>query len=193
MAKDKSKKKKNKKNKEQAVEVEVEETPRSRGARSQMEKHEALVKWIEETTGNDLSKMTPAEVMAQAFAHRTAWRKTDDYRELNDRLTAQRSAAAEARRAAREEKAKAEAKASKKDKGGKGKEKAAESNGDGDTDISSLTVPKLKELAASMNVELPAGRIRKDALIELIQSAGEPKSKKGKGKKSKVTKEDAFA
>lgn len=57
-----------------------EETPTAVG--SQMWKHEDLVEYIEDETGEDLSKMEPAEVVGLAFKYRNQWRKTSRYEDL---------------------------------------------------------------------------------------------------------------
>lgn len=113
--------------KNQAAETEETEG----GPRSQMWKHEAMVEWLTKQTGVDMNTLSAAEVIAYAFAHRVAWRKSTQYRSLVDGRQAQvaqerearaaeRAQAAEARKAEREA-----AKAAKATKASKEPAKAA--------------------------------------------------------------------
>jgi membrane protein involved in colicin uptake len=117
-----------------ATEENTEETESA--SRSQMWIHEAMVEWLE-GEGNDLSSMSPAEVIAVAFAKRVAWRKSTTYAELkaahaNDaekrkaEVLAERAAAKEARDKAKAEKAEAKAAKLAADKAAKAEAAKAE-------------------------------------------------------------------
>lgn len=64
-------------------------------AGSQMWKHEDLVDYIEEETGEKMSSKSAAEVIGLAFKYRTQWRKTSRYEDL---VEAHREEAQEARK-----------------------------------------------------------------------------------------------
>lgn len=133
---------------DEATEAEATET--TPGARSQTHIHQGQADYIEQEHGLDLSAMSPAEIIAVAYATRNAWRKTDAYAELKaeakeqaEQEKAERAEARAARKAEREAaKAEAEAakgddekpakKASKKKASTKRKSKAAASEDDGD-------------------------------------------------------------
>lgn len=102
---------------------ETEETTEG-GTRSQMWKHEPMAAWLE-SEGHDLGGMTPAEIIALAFAARVAWRKTDTYINL---VEEHRAAAAEAKAdlaSAAAERAAAKAEADKETKAEKAAAKKA--------------------------------------------------------------------
>lgn len=85
-------------------------------SRSQMAIHEGQVAYIESEKGVDLSKLSPAEVIAHAYATRVAWRQTDDYKAIRASAAESRAADAEARKAAAAERKAAKAKAEKASK-----------------------------------------------------------------------------
>lgn len=68
------------KTKTKAEKAEETEEDTSPVARSQMEKHEDLVAYIEGVTGEDLNTMDPVSIVALAFKHRNAWRDTAEYK-----------------------------------------------------------------------------------------------------------------
>jgi hypothetical protein len=115
------------------AQAEVEEEG---GLRSRMYLHEALVEFIEANYDVDLSKVSPAEVIAWAFAKRNEFRGKDDpkQRKAYEGLLAERKKEAEAEKAeraalraaaAKEKGDKAPAKATKKAPAKKATKKAA--------------------------------------------------------------------
>lgn len=82
------------------------------GLRSQQWKHDAMVEWLEseEGYGYSLDELSPAEVIAVAFAYRVRWRNSQTYVDLVEAHKAEaeeeKAAKAEAREAAKAEKAK---------------------------------------------------------------------------------------
>jgi hypothetical protein len=100
--------------------VEAEETS---GPRSQMWIHEGMVDWLQEEYEVDFDTLSPAEVIALAFARRNEWRRTETYAALKagraeqrEAEKAERAAAAEARKAERQAAAAAKAEAAKAEK-----------------------------------------------------------------------------
>lgn len=91
------------------------------GPRSQMWKHEAMVSWINKEFDVDLDKMSAAEVIAYAFAHRVAWRKSDTYKSL----VAERADVVAAEKAERQAEKEAEREAKKEAKAAEKAAKAA--------------------------------------------------------------------
>lgn len=82
-------------------------TEEQSGPRSQMWKHEAMVPYLESEFGVTLSKCSPAEIIAMAFARRNPWRASDTYANLVESHKGD-AEAAKAERAAEREAAKAE-------------------------------------------------------------------------------------
>jgi hypothetical protein len=131
--------------------TEVVESTEKSGPRSQMHIHEAQVAWIQSDKGVDLSTLSPAEVIAWAYATRVEWRSTDRYqtvkteaREAAERERSERKAATEAARA--EAKAKRDAEAAEKKAA---REAEAAKKADGKTEAKKATKKSTAKTAPS--------------------------------------------
>lgn len=80
----------------------TEEEATNPTGRSQIYKHEALVAYLTDVVGIDVDSLSPAEVIAVAFAHRNAFRKSDTYRDAVAAYEAEAAERAEAKAAERQ-------------------------------------------------------------------------------------------
>lgn len=80
------------------------------GAKSQVWKHEAQLKWMREQFGYNYAKMTPLQIVTAFALHRGPWRRTEEYQKLVLEHREMRAAKAAAYKAAKANGAKTTAK-----------------------------------------------------------------------------------
>jgi hypothetical protein len=87
---------------ETETETAEEAAARAIGARSQLAVHEGQVEYLR-GEGVDVDNLSPAELIAAAYATRNEWRRTDAYRTVKAASTTEKAAEREAAKAARAE------------------------------------------------------------------------------------------
>lgn len=122
------------------------------GARSSLVIHQGQVDWLESEHGLDMSSLSPAEVIAAAYATRVAWRKTEAYQaaklaqaEVNEEGKAELAAAKEAAKAERQAERDRKAEEREAAKAAKAAEKEAQK---GEAPATTATKPAAKKATA---------------------------------------------